>query len=63
MENKNIAIEIGNEIRSVRKSLGLTLKEAGKIVGVTPATFWKYENGVVIPQAHIYKQFIDLMPH
>jgi transcriptional regulator with XRE-family HTH domain len=60
MENKNIAIEIGNEIRTERKRLGLTLKKAGKIFGVTPATFWKYENGIVIPKAHIYKYFIEL---
>jgi transcriptional regulator with XRE-family HTH domain len=63
MENKNTAIEIGNEIRTVRKSLGLTLKQAGEIVGVSPATFWKYERGVVIPQAHIYKQIVNLIPH
>jgi transcriptional regulator with XRE-family HTH domain len=63
MEDNKIAIEIGNEIRTVRKSLGLTLKQAGKIVGVSPATFWKYERGVVIPQAHIYKQIVNLIPH
>lgn len=41
------------EIRRIRKRLGLTQEEAGKIVGGGPKAFTKYENGDLLPSRAI----------
>ncbi len=40
-------IEIGKRIRSQRKSLGLTQKELGKLLGLSEGSISKYESGKV----------------
>lgn len=41
------------EIRAIRKMLGLTQAEAGEIIGGGPRAFTKYESGVVKPAASV----------
>lgn len=37
---------IGAELRTARESAGMTLNEVGAILGVTPSTVGKIENGL-----------------
>ncbi|GAB3716561.1 hypothetical protein GCM10027592_57940 [Spirosoma flavus] len=42
---EDIKVRVGQQIREARKVKGLTLKEAGQIVGVAESTFSLYEKG------------------
>lgn len=38
---------ISDRIKKMRKSKGLTLEDAGKLIGVSKQTLYKYENGII----------------
>ena len=52
------------EIKEIRKSLGLSQAEAGKLLGGGPRAFTKYENGSVKPSAALIKmlKFLKIKP-
>ena len=52
------------EIKEIRKSLGLSQAEAGKLLGGGPRAFAKYENGSVKPSAALIKmlKFLKIKP-
>ncbi|QDK79558.1 helix-turn-helix transcriptional regulator [Spirosoma sp. KCTC 42546] len=43
---EDIKVQVGQLIRDTRKAKGLTQKEIGKKMGITEASFNRYENGV-----------------
>ena len=53
MANKKMAEFGPEEIRALRKQLGLTQAEAGELLGGGPRAFSKYENGTVKPAASV----------
>ena len=50
---KDLGILTPDEIRSIRKNLGLTQVQAGKLLGGGPRAFAKYESGTVRPAASV----------
>lgn len=49
-----------DEVRSIRKSLGLTQGEAGELIGGGPMAFSKYERGEVI-QSAVMDRFLRVL--
>ena len=54
MEHTEPVIE-PDEIRSIRKTLGLSQVEAGELLGGGPRAFTKYEAGTIRPRASVVR--------
>lgn len=63
-------MEIGEKIKTLRKSKGLTMEQLGTSVGYTRQTIFKYENGSRVPDldtlasiaVSLNVRAIDLLP-
>src|SRR5690554_3388048 len=40
-------MELGRKLKTLRENKGITLEEAGKKIGTSRQTIFKYENGIV----------------
>ena len=63
-KNNDLQELLPEEIKEIRKSLGLSQAEAGKQIGGGPRAFAKYENGSVKPSAALVKmlRFLKIKP-
>lgn len=52
-------MDIGEEIKAARKSVGLTQKQLGEKLGVSAAMIAQYETGKRIPKTPTFKKIID----
>jgi len=56
-------VDVGNKIRKIRKSTGLTIKELAKLVGVSYLTIQRIETGEVSPSVAILSDIAHCLKH
>ena len=52
---------LGDHVRARRQDLGLTQRQAGKILGVSPLTVWYWENHRTEPEIGMYPRIVTFL--
>lgn len=53
--------DVGQQLRSLRESRGISVRGLAEILGVSTVTIWKWEKGATVPRAGKLKGIIDAL--